>query len=114
MAFNRKRGRPKVPEASERKDLGTQELIKKRAYQITSEAIDLCLHKGLITTEQHWCALHLRWLYTLRYGVPSVKAIDPTHFGGKELVSDSLEWRREREREYMEALTAIGTSRKVK
>ncbi len=114
MAFNRKRGRPKATPVSEPKDLGTQELIKKRAYQVTAEAIDLCLEKGLISIEQHWCALHLRWLYTLRYGVPSVKAIDPTHFGGKTVPCDSAEWRREREKEYLDALQAIGSARRVK
>ena len=46
----------------------------------------------------------------MRYGVPSVKALDPTHLGGRELNSDNPEWRKEREIEYHEALHAMGKS----
>jgi hypothetical protein len=112
MAFNNKRGRP-CSKHVERSDLGTPELIKKRLHDVTTEALDICLRKNLISPEQHWCGIHLRWLYTLRYGVPSVKALDPTHLGGRELNSDNPEWRKEREIEYQEALHAMGKSSTV-
>lgn len=107
MAFTNRRGRP-ATKTPDRSDLGTPELIKKRLWGITSEALDICLARNLISAEQHWCGIHLRWLYTLRYGVPSVKALDPTHPGGRELGSDNPKWREEREREYHEAIHAIG------
>lgn len=105
MAFTTKRGRPST--RHDTSDLGTPELIKKRLYDVTTEAIDMCLNKGLINAEQHWSGIHLRWLYTLRYGVPSVKALDTTHMGGREIVCDNPEWRMEREKEYHEALDAM-------
>lgn len=113
MSFSRKRGRPSN-NTSRGTDLGTPELIKKRAYTVTAEPIDICLEKGIISSEQHWCAIHLRWLYTLRYGVPSVKSLDPTHLGGRELSPDSPEWRREREKEYHEALEVIASQALVR
>ena len=107
MAFSSRRGRPRS-EAAPAVDLGTPELIRKRALNITHEAIDLCLERELIGADQHWCAIHLRWLYTLRYGAPGVRAVDPTHLGGRETLSDNPEWRREREREYQDAVLMLG------
>ena len=97
----RRAGRPKM--IREEKDSGTPELQFKRAHDETEEALDLCLTKGLITQEQHWCGIHLRWLYTLRYGAPGVRAVDPAHVAGLELESDDPKWRELREAEYHEA-----------
>jgi hypothetical protein len=106
MTFRRTRGRPRKPALP--KDTGTPELIHKRAYAVTQEALDLCLEKGHITPEQHGCGMHLRWLYTLRYGAPSVRAVDPLHFGGRDLDYENPQWRREREQEYHDAILAMG------
>ncbi len=107
MAFTRKRGRPKNPTPAG-DDRGTPELVRKRTMALTKEALDLCLERNLITQEQHWCGIHLRWLYTLRYGAPTLRAVDPLHFGGRELMQESPDWRREREREFNEAIAAMG------
>ncbi|MFW0777008.1 MAG: hypothetical protein ACN2B6_04740 [Rickettsiales bacterium] len=105
LRFPRKRGRPKTikPEI----DMGTPELIRKRAIGETAEALDLCLEREIISREQHWSGMHLRWLYTLRYGAPGARAIDPTHLGGTENKLYDLEWRKEREQEYMEAIKIL-------
>ena len=107
LSFSRRRrGRPK----SMRKgvDTGTPELAIKRQIGETAETLDLCLKRGLITEEQHWCGIHLRWLYTLRYGAPGIRAIDPTHARGMEVKPDDPQWRAQREREYHEAIRTLG------
>jgi len=106
LNFPRKRGRPKS--AHRGSDSGTPELVMKRLLGETAETLDLCLERGILTSEQHWCGIHLRWLYTLRHGVPSVRAMDPTHFGGIEIKIDDQEWRIAREKEYHEAIKKIG------
>ncbi|MCI5049557.1 MAG: hypothetical protein MRY32_04420 [Rickettsiales bacterium] len=106
MAFSSKRGRPK----SERPvtDYGTPELIMKRACDQTAESIDLCLARNLITNKQHWCGMHLRWLYTLRYGAPSVSAASLDELSRHhEVVVDDAEWRASREREWDEAVLIL-------
>ena len=71
MAFSTRRGRPPRPRLDDN-DNGTPELQFKRALGVTREPIDLCLERNLITPDHHWCSLHLRWLYTLRYGAPAI------------------------------------------
>jgi len=100
-----KRGRPKVRRAET--DFGTPELQQKRYTSETVEPFDLCLQKGLITPEQHWCGIHLRWLYTLRYGAPGVRALDINHVNGLELESDDPDWSSAREAEYHDALRRL-------
>jgi len=102
----RRRGRPR--KHIQHRDTGTPELVYKRALGLTTESLDLCLERGLITPEQHWCGIHLRWLYTLRFGAPGVRAIDPTHLGGIELSLDDPRWRERREAEYQHALSRLG------
>ncbi len=105
----RKRGRPKIDRPS--RDAGTPELAFKRAHGETMEPLDLCLERGLLTAAQHWCGIHLRWLYTLRYGAPGVRAVDTTHLGGLELKMDDPGWRAAREEEYHMALRLLGRER---
>jgi len=102
IPFPRKRGRPKSTRPAY--DSGTPELTMKRLLDETAETLDLCLERGIITAEQHWCGIHLRWLYTLRHGAPGVRAIDPTHLGGIEIKNDDPAWRGAREQEYHEAV----------
>lgn len=108
LKFSRKRGRPRS--AIKTIDLGTPELIQKRRMGETSETLDLCLEMRLISTKQHWCGVHLRWLFTLRYGAPNVRAIDPTHTKGMDIKTDDPQWRIKREKEYHDALTEITRS----
>lgn len=61
-------------------DLGTPELVYKRAFYVTKEPLDLCYEKGLISLDQHKCGIRLRWLYTIRYGVPTVASNFPQEF----------------------------------
>jgi hypothetical protein len=105
LSFPKRRGRPKRPTIG--RDLGTPELIQKRHMGETMEALDLCLERQLITSRQHWCGIHLRWLYTLRHGAPSVRAIDPTHIGGYDIKIDDPLWRTAREMEYHEAINLL-------
>lgn len=105
IQFPRRRGRPRQSRPS--RDTGTPELIMKRIKQETAEALDLCLDRGLLTQEQHWYGVHLRWLYTLRYGAPGIRAIDPSHFGGRETKVDDPTWRAAREAEYNEAIVKL-------
>ena len=91
MAFSTQRGRPRKPMNDN--DPGTP------------EPIDICLEKGIITTDQHWCGLHLRWLYTVRYGAPSIT----THYTdnlspGSPSTQKDPEWQQMREHEYTQAV----------
>jgi hypothetical protein len=106
MAFSTLRGRP--PRAKlDNNDHGTPELQFKRALGITAEPIDMCRERKLITSDQHWCSLHLRWLYTLRYGAPVIT----TRYADKDaqcgIQEDKNEWRSLREREYHRAIAEL-------
>lgn len=106
MAFSSKRGRPKqLPKPPH--DLGTPELLAKRDAGMTREPLDHCLDKKLISPRQHWCGLHLRWLYTLRYGAPGVRCSSYTIDAVSSARIDEPEWRLARECEYKEAITAL-------
>jgi len=100
-----RRGRPRSTRPNT--DTGTPELVMKKLLGETTETLDLCLEKGLITKDQHWCGIHFRWLYTLRFGAPSVRAIDPTHIGGIDIKTDDPDWRAAREIEYHEAIRTL-------
>lgn len=101
MTFSTRRGRPKT--ARPETDLGTAELQRKRAHGLTQEPIDLCLERRIITPAQHWCGLHLRWLYTLRYGAPAVSSSLRALAGHASTRPDDPEWRAAREGEFAEA-----------
>lgn len=106
--FPRRRGRPR--KALQAKDRGTPELLAKKEQGETIEVIDLLLDRRLITPEQHWCAIHLRWLYTIRHGAPTLRALDPTHIGGYELKANDPEWYALREKEYNNAMALLSAS----
>jgi hypothetical protein len=109
LRFPRRRGRPRGI-ARARRDTGTPELVMKRLHSDTTEALDLFLERELISNEQHWCGIHLRWLYTLRHGAPGVRAIDPAHFGGRDIRPDDPDWRHARELEYHEAIGKLAAT----
>ena len=111
MAFSTLRGRPRKP--CNDNDPGTPELRLKHALRLTAEPIDLCLEKKLITPSQHWSGLHLRWLYTLRYGAPSLTifyADSPSPARGA--LQEDPAWRALREKEYAEAVMLLKTQRR--
>lgn len=106
MAFRTTRGRPKS-KIADKKDIGTAELRAKRAQSITCEPLDICLKKGFISEAQHWCGLHLRWLYTLRYGAPSVACRGYHLESGYPIRPEDDAWRSAREQEYRQAIQAL-------
>lgn len=65
------------------------------------------MERQLISAEQHWAAIHLRWLYTVRHGAPTLKAIDPSHIGGYELRANDPEWYEQREKEFNDAMAVL-------
>ena len=105
----RGRGRPKTERPQH--DYGTPELIMKRLLGETTETLDLCLERGIITHRQHRSGVHFRWLYTLRHGAPSVRATDPTDLGGIDIKNDDPAWRAAREQEYHLANRQLGKYR---
>lgn len=111
LSFSRRRGRPKSNRPLH--DVGTPETVMKRLLGITTEALDLCLEKGIITKQQHWCGIHLRWLYTLRYGVPGVRTTNLTYMESTGHKSSDYEdplWRASREKEYNDAVNFLTKS----
>ncbi len=106
MAFTTRRGRP--PRApADVTDHGTPETQHKRALGLTREPIDLCLERGLITQSQHWCGLHLRWLYTLRYSAPVVTTRYTDAAAATASEQHNPEWRSLREKEYRAAVALL-------
>lgn len=111
LNFSRRRGRPKTNRPL--LDTGTPETVMKRLLGITTEALDLCLERGIITRQQHWCGIHLRWLYTLRYGVPSAHTTNLTYMESREHKPSDYEdplWRASREKEYNDAVNMLTRS----
>ena len=107
MRAKRKAGRPRQERA--RVDLGTVELRKKRAKQLTGEALDLALRRQLIDDEQHEAGLmRLRWLHCLKFGLPNVSAYNPDRntMGGAVQRQDETS-RKHKENEYEKALLAL-------
>lgn len=108
LSFSRRRGRPKNNRPL--LDAGTPETVMKRLLGITTEALDLCLEKRIITEQQHWCGIHLRWLHTLRYGVPSARTTNLTYMEScvhKSSDYEDPQWRASREKEYNDAVNVL-------
>lgn len=103
--ISRKRGRPKLK--SSKKDLGTPELIMKKLHDYTTEPLDLCLERKIIVPDQHWCGMHLRWLYTLRWGTPCARTSYQTYLGNHDMRTNDPEFRMICEKEYVEAVKML-------
>ncbi len=99
-----RRGRPTISRPSI--DLGTPELQAKRRLSLTTETIDQLLAHDLLSQDQHWCAVHFRWLYTLRYGAPTPYVTELVAARG-HTPNDDPQWREAREAEYHEAATLL-------
>ncbi len=100
MVFSQRRGRPKIHR--EATDKGTPELRRMKALGLTGELLDRLLVQGYITDGQHRAGLRLRWLYTLKYGVPALACVQWENTA-REMRQDDPDWRQEREAEYNEA-----------
>lgn len=105
MAFSNKRGRPRVERPST--DFGTPELSLKKALDMTVEPLDLCLQRGIITQGHHRAGLHLRWLYTIRYGAPVLTTQYEAISSQRPITVHDEAWRSFREKEYHEAVTLL-------
>lgn len=106
--FSTKRGRPALNLPA--KDRGTPELQKKRCEGKTAEPLDLYYKKGLITDAQRSAGLRLRWLYTLVFGSPGIKALKLSD----EPISirdDDPAWRAARETEYTEIMAILAKAK---
>lgn len=99
--FRARRGRPPVSRIAV--DPGTPELVAKRALGVTSEVIDIFHNNGRLTDYQLKAALRFRWLYTLRFGVPSIQCIDMTGMYTRIPTIEDSKWRADRQNEYREA-----------
>lgn len=108
MAFTSRRGRPKKQERPEA-DTGTPELRRKRQQCLTVEPLDWLREREIITQQQHWCGLHFRWLYTLRYGVATVQSLDAARVKGLMHSKEYEEWQNEREADWKNAVEAIAS-----
>lgn len=105
MGFSTKRGRPKLK--LEKADYGSPELRSKRQNDMTLEALDLCLKKGLITEDEHQAGLRLRWLYKIKFGSPTIKAYSYDIYGGYSKPEDDPIWVQKRSNEYIAALNEL-------
>lgn len=105
MPFSTKRGRPSLQRY--KRDTGTQELAVRHAKGLTMEPIDMCLKRDFISEEEHAAGLHLRWLYSLRFGAPSIRAYDHSDLGGKNTAMRDENWHSCRESEYEQAVKIL-------
>jgi len=105
MGFKARRGRPSLN--LPKKDLGTEELRKKKMAGITGESLDLCQEYNLISTDQHWAGIHFRWLYTVRFGAFVIRRPELIEETGGGIVTREEEWREKREGEYKQAIDLL-------
>ena len=88
-----KRGRPKI-------QLRENTVCNNKVKVIYhSEPLDIYLKKNIISAEEHQCGIRLRWLYTLRYGAPSLQTKLSQH-QGYGLRHRNEKWLMEKQRKY--------------
>jgi hypothetical protein len=100
-----RRGRPKLNRPLQ--DLGTPESREKNAQGLTEEPIDMCLKNRYITESQHSAGIRFRWLYTVRFGLPTVQAVDTSSLKGRDLSAKDDVWQEAREKEYKKAIECL-------
>ena len=98
MGFSTRRGRP-----PKKKELPKP----KKTLAQNQEILDVLYKKSLITDEELWAGLHLRWLYTLKFGAPNIKAAEMSHFYGRELRAEDPQWQAARGKEYILAINEL-------
>ncbi len=103
MRFSIRRGRPRAEQKTT--DKGTKELQRKRALGVTDEPLDVCLRFGMISKEQHWAAVHLRWLHHIRFGNMKLRAMHYAKDMEEQPAKKSLNpfWNAKKEKEYRHA-----------
>lgn len=111
MKFTTRRGRPRKENTG--KDKGTAQLQEKRKTGLTTEPLDLCLSRGLITQEQHNAGIRLRWLYTLKMGAPTISAYSPES-GGKICKYEDAGWLARKQAEYQLMLDILDKTKSRK
>lgn len=92
--------------------MGTEELRYRRALGLTQEPLDLCLRHELITPEQHAAGIHLRWLFTVCFGVPQARSLDLMENRSSPRETTE-EWLKKREQDYTSAVKLF-TARAMK
>ena len=75
-------------------------MIQKRKANITTEPLDLCFQRGLINEQQHNAGIRLRWLYTLKFGAPTISSYSPDNVGGHSCKYEDNGWMWHRQLEY--------------
>ena len=106
---SRKRGRPPLMRPAV--DYGTPELQQKRLRHETTETLDLCLQRGILSLTQHQCGIRLRWLHSLCYGTAAPQTIQLTDAPCAYQHTQHPQWRQEREQEYHDALERLEAQR---
>ncbi len=87
-------------------DRGTEELQHRRTLGLTQEPLDLCLKHELITPDQHAAGMHLRWLFTVCFGVPQAKSLTLAESRPSPRETTE-EWLKKRERDYTHAVAVL-------
>ncbi len=59
------------------------DFYKYREPKLKSEPLDLCLERQIISPEEHQVGMKYKWLYTLKFGSPHIKAHDIFDLGGR-------------------------------
>ena len=112
MKFTTRRGRPPANNTGftiiegGKKPAPIDPPVKPKS-RINREPIDICHEKGIINDDQHWAAIHFRWLYTLRFGAPGISAIDFDRLAAGPKQINDPDWQEEREREYAMAIEKL-------
>lgn len=104
--FTSKRGRPKTID-NNIIDKGSWQLQARKKLGQTTEALDLCFQKGIISENELWAGGRLRWLYSIKFGSPNISAVDLRHFYGHEIKITDPDWQERREDEYREAIREL-------
>lgn len=113
LTYNhRKRGRP--PSRRMTSDTGTPELVMKRLRGETAEPIDLYYERGFIDRKQHRVGVHFRWLFTVLYGAPGVKATDMSGICSYQPKHNDPKFIEECQNRYTTAINALGSARCAK
>ncbi len=113
--FTKRRGRPAIKRPTY--DKGTPELAQKHRLGMTSEPLDILLSRNYITADEHSAGLHARWLYTVKFGIPDLRAANPDGreaYARKSYRDDA--WQQRNEAEYgclVESLRQINAKREV-
>lgn len=97
--FTKRRGRPAIKRPAH--DKGTPELAHKHRLGLTSEPLDVLLSRNYITAEEHSAGLHARWLYTVKFGIPDLRAANPEgrEASARKSYRDAA-WQQQHEAEY--------------